>query len=197
MLCPDCRRGLPWLADLRCGRCGLPAPCRLCPAAAASWDAAWAPLAYAGSARDVVAALKFSGRLPLADAMAAAIAANAPTELLAETVLVPVPLHPARRRTRGFNQAERLAQALSARSGLPVCCCLRRRGPPTRQVGAGRRARLSSGRVRVAARGRAPERATLVDDVHTTGATLDACARALREAGATTVNCLTFARALP
>jgi predicted amidophosphoribosyltransferase len=196
-LCPSCRRALPWLPEPRCPRCGLPAPCRPCPAGGAPFAEAWAPLAHDGPARSLVAALKFRGRLQVADLMAAQIVAAAPTGLLAApAALVPVPAHPARRRARGFDQAERLARSLSGRTGLPALTALRRSKPAPRQVGASRAARLAPGRLGVAAAGPAPARAVLVDDVHTTGATLRACAAALRAAGAERVACVTYARAL-
>jgi len=197
-LCAGCRRELPWLRDPRCPRCGLPAPCPApCPAGDAAFAAAWAPLAHDGPARALVAALKFRGALPVADLMAAQIAAGAPPALLAGRALVPVPAHPARRRARGFDQAALIAAALARRSGRPLAPCLRRGGPATRQLGASRAARLARGRLRVAAAGPVPPRALLVDDVHTTGATLDACARALRAAGAVEVAAVAYARALP
>jgi predicted amidophosphoribosyltransferase len=197
VLCAGCRRGLPWLLGPRCARCGLPAPCRPCPGRAAAFDAAWAPVAYAGSARSVVTALKFRGGLALAGLMAAQIAAGAPSGLLADATLVPVPLHPHRRRRRGFDQAQRLAAALGVRTRLPVATCLRRRGPAHRQLGAGRADRMAADRMVIGAVGRAPAVAVLVDDVHTTGATFDACARALRAAGSRRVACVAYARTLP
>jgi len=201
-LCLDCRRTLPWLPEPRCPRCGLPGPCGPrsggCPAAAAAFERSWAPLAHDGPARQLVAALKFRGALPVARLMAAQIAATAPRELLAGAALVPVPLHPARRRARGFDQAALIARALGARTGAPVVPCLRRGGRATRQLGAGRAARrAAAGEQRLSARGPVPSRALLLDDVHTTGATLDACARALRAAGAERVDALAYARTLP
>ena len=148
---------------------------------------------YDGPARAMVGALKFRGALRLADPMAALMAACAPVERL-RGELVPVPLHPARRRKRGFNQAERLARALGRRTGLAVADCLRRGGSYLPQVGRDRAARLVGPAGSVGARGAAPEVAVLVDDVMTTGATLAACAAVLRAAGAREVNALVFAR---
>jgi ComF family protein len=196
VLCVGCRRALPWLAEPRCPRCALPAPCDRCPSHGAPYAAAWAPLAYEGPARALVAALKFRGALPVADLMAAQIVASAPAELFAAATLVPVPLHAARRRDRGFDQATRIAQALARRSGLPLSRCLRRDGSATRQLGAGRRARLAAGRLTITARSPVPARAVLVDDVHTTGATFAACAAALRDAGCEHVVAVAYARAL-
>jgi predicted amidophosphoribosyltransferase len=199
-LCGGCRRALPWLRGPRCARCGLPQPCGRgagpCPARAAAFDASWTPLAHDGPARALVAALKFRGALPVADLMAAQIAATVPRRLVEDVALVPVPLHPARARARGYDHAASIARALAARTGLPLVACLVRGGAATRQLGAGRAARLTTGRLELSVRGLAPRRALLVDDVHTTGATFDACARALRAAGTEHVGALAYARAL-
>lgn len=138
-------------------------------------------------------ALKFRGAVALADSMAALIVAAAPAERLRGT-LVPVPLHATRRRRRGFNQAERLAHALGRRTGLDVADCLVRKGSRVRQVGRDRAARLAGPSGSVEAHGPVPARAVLVDDVMTTGATLAACAAALRGAGSEEVRALVFAR---
>jgi ComF family protein len=157
----------------------------------------WAPLAYAGPARAVVTALKFRGALRIASAMAAQVCANAPSGWLVASALVPVPLHPARRRKRGFNQAERLATAIAHRTGVPVVDCLSRAGPRATQMGRGRAARLTgiAGTVTIHPEARAPPgRLLLIDDVMTTGATLAACATALETAGATEIAAVTYAR---
>ena len=157
----------------------------------------WAPVAYEGPARELVRALKFRGATKLAEAMAAQVVANAPACLLSEGALVPVPLHRQRRRRRGFNQARLLADAVSARAGLPVWDGLARAGPATSQIGRGRHERRAGPAGSVHARDpTGPARAVLVDDVATTGGTLSACARALREAGTEEVVALTFARTL-
>jgi len=153
----------------------------------------WAPVAYDGPAGDLVKALKFHGATRVAGGMAALIVANVPAALLAGT-LVPVPLHPARRRTRPFNQAALIARAISARTGVPVADCLRRAGPDRRQVGRGRAARLTGAASTIEAIASAPASALIVDDVVTTGATLGACATALRAAGSERVRAIAFAR---
>jgi ComF family protein len=155
--------------------------------------AAWAPLAYAGPARAAVTALKFRGAARTADAMAAQVCANAPPGWLAADALVPAPLHPARLRKRGFNQAERLARAIARRTGVPVSDCLTRAGPRATQMGRTRSERLRGIQGSITA-APAPRRVILVDDVMTTGATLAACAEPLRAAGATELRAIAYAR---
>jgi ComF family protein len=182
-LCRACRGELRWLGDDQPSGAGVPA---------------WAAVGYEGPARSMVRALKFRGALRLVEAMAAQMAANAPPELIAERSLVPVPLHPARRRRRGFNQGEELARALAGRLGLQVIDCLVRSGGGAlaTQVGLGRDERLAGleGSVRMRQGAPVPLRALLVDDVVTTGATLAECARALAAAGVVDVAAVAYAR---
>ena len=202
VLCASCRRGLPWLAAPCCRRCALPLPPpharHRCPARDAAFDAAWAAVAYEGAAREAMHALKFAAARPLARVMAAQIAAGAPAHLLADPaiVLVAVPPHPRRRRARGFDPAELIALALARRTGLPLRRALRRGRAASHQLGASRAARRDPANLHYAARGAAPARVVLVDDVHTTGATLHACAQALRQAGSEHVAAITWARTL-
>jgi ComF family protein len=169
----------------------------------------WAPVAYSGPARDLVRALKFRGAVHVADAMAAQIVANAPAGLLerdspaGRLTLVPVPLHPRRLRSRGYNQAAAIADALSRRAGLALSDCLTRAGPAITQMGRDRAQRQAgpAGRIAVCApdageAADAPERVLLVDDVVTTGATLAACRDALAAAGSLEIAAVTFARTI-
>jgi predicted amidophosphoribosyltransferase len=180
-LCRPCRSTLRWLDPQAVHLGGL---------------AAWAPVAYEGPARAIVGGLKYRGATALADQMASFMLARAPPGLTDNCTLVPVPLHAARLRRRGFNQAERLAAAMAARSRLPLSTPLTRSGAPGAQVGRGRGDRLAATRGSISASTPVPERALLVDDVVTTGATLAACAAALREAGTRHVAAIAYARAL-
>jgi predicted amidophosphoribosyltransferase len=211
-LCGECLRRLPWLRGHRCPRCALPRHRSGCPAAAAAFDRAWAPLAYEGTARRLVGALKFHAALPVAGVMAAHMAANLPADLrrpplpaelrppspsaAPAVALVPVPPHAGRLRRRGFDPAALLAAGLSERAGLALCPCLKRADRGRRQVGAGRDLRRAAGRFAAVATAAPPRAAVLVDDVHTTGATLDACARALKDDGAEWVGAATYVRTL-
>lgn len=156
-------------------------------------DRAWSSAAHEDVARDLVAALKFRRLLPVADLMADRIQWLAPAHMLSGA-LVPVPPAPVRLRRRGFDPAGELAAALAERLGSPLEPCLRRRGG-RRQVGRRRSERLGQP-PRIETTGRAPRSVMLVDDVLTTGATLSACAQALRAAGAARVVAVTFARRL-
>jgi predicted amidophosphoribosyltransferase len=143
--------------------------------------------------RSLVAALKFRHLLPVADLMAERIEWLAPAHMLSGAI-VPVPAAPPRLRRRGFDPAGELAGALAERLDAPLESCLARRGSGW-QVGR-RRAERVGHPPRIYACAAAPRSALLIDDVLTTGATLTACARALRAAGSSRVVAVTFARRL-
>jgi predicted amidophosphoribosyltransferase len=197
-----------------------------CPARAHAFSGAWSPVAYAGPVPALVTGLKDHGALGLARLMAAQIAATAPPGLWGAppgapaapppgsaaadargaapppVALVPVPADPLRRRRRGVDHAARLAGELAPRCGLPVAAVLRRRRASVRQARRSRSQRLRADPEAVGVRTgpwravAVPAVAILVDDVHTTGATLHACALALRAAGAAEVRAVTYARTL-
>jgi predicted amidophosphoribosyltransferase len=156
-------------------------------------DRAWSSAGHEGVARDLVAALKFRRLLPVAGLIAERVEWLAPASLLSG-VIVPVPTARLRSLQRGFDPAAEISAALSLRTDLPLRACLRRSGGG-RQVGRRRSQRIGQP-PHVQLRGEAPRSALLVDDVLTTGATLSACARALREAGAIRVAAITFTRRL-
>lgn len=204
--CTPCWASLRFITPPMCGICGLPfevpqpagALCAACLAAAPRFEAR-AALAYEGAARDVVLRLKHADRPHLAADMAAQML-RAGGDWLADAVIVPVPLHRWRLWKRGYNQAAELAKALSKRSGTPlvVDALIRHRATATSQgLNPSERRRNVRGafRIRDNARPRIAGRCIiLVDDVFTTGATADACARILLRAGAGSVRLLTLAR---
>jgi predicted amidophosphoribosyltransferase len=193
-LCAAC--GRPCRSEVvLCTRCGrrLAEADPLLGAGPPGLDRAWSSAPHEGVVRDLVAALKFRRLLPVADLMADRIQWLAPAHMLSGTV-VPVPAAPSRLRRRGFDPAGELAGALAERLGAPMQVCLARRGRG-RQVGR-RRAERIAYPPRIRATAAAPRSVMLVDDVLTTGATLTACAQALRAAGAARVVAVTFARRL-
>jgi predicted amidophosphoribosyltransferase len=199
VLCGACLRALPWLGDGLCPGCALPgghgrgAPC---PARGAPWAAAWAAMAYEGPARGLVAAAKRRAAAPAVRLMAAQLGAVLPAALRGRPV-VAVPPQPGRRRARGFDPAGLLGAAVAARLEVaPLAPLVRLDRAPRQARAAGRSARAAAG-LRIEPVAAAPERVLLVDDVHTTGATLRACAAALRAAGAREVVAVSYARTLP
>ena len=207
-LCPACWRDTHFIAGTVCRTCGVPLVgeagaedvCESCQRHPPAWDRGAAAVIYAGAGRRVVLALKHGDRLDTVRPLAAWMAA-AGRELLAEAdMIAPVPLHWRRLLKRRYNQSAELARRLGRISGRPVVPDLLRRGRATlpqegmtraeravNQAGAfsvnPRRAAAPSGRV-----------VLLIDDVLTTGATLSACADALRAAGAARVDVLALAR---
>ena len=165
-----------------------------------AYDKARAACVHAGVARQMVTRLKYNDRTDLAPWMARFMA-RAGTELVAGAdVIVPVPLHWLRFWTRRFNQSAELARALSAQTGLPMEPAVLLRARRTRrQVGLTATQRRTNVRGvfavpadrRITVHGRG---VLLVDDVLTTGATVEAAAGALKRAGAASVAVLTFSR---
>jgi len=156
-------------------------------------DRVWSSAPHDGVARALVAGLKFRRLLPVAEVMAERMHWLVPAHLLGG-VVVAVPPARTRRRRRGFDPAGELAAALATRLDTEVLTCLARRGSG-HQVGRRRADRIRHP-PRIEAVAPAPRSVLLVDDVLTTGATLTACAQALRSAGARRIVALTFSRRL-
>ena len=207
-LCPACWSKLSFITRPYCERLGIPFVYDPGPgilsmeaiAAPPAYQRARAAVRFDEISRALVHALKYSDRLDLAPMMGRGLS-HAGRELLAEAdALVPVPLHWRRLWARRFNQSAMLAAAISAESGVPVATGLLKRVKPTaQQVGLSRTERAANvqGAFRVppeARGGVAGRRLVLVDDVLTSGATVDGCARALLRAGAANVDVLIFAR---
>lgn len=191
-LCAACGRTCRREAVV-CTRCArrLAASDPLDGSGAPGLDRAWSAAPHEGIARELVTALKFRRLLPVAGLMADRIQWLAPATLLSGTI-APVPTAPLRSAIRGFDPAAEIAAALAHKTGLRVSSCLARRGGG-RQVGKRRAERIGHPPL-IQASGEVPRSVLLIDDVLTTGATLSACARALRSAGAIRVSAITFTR---
>ncbi|MBN8533708.1 MAG: ComF family protein [Rhizobiales bacterium] len=205
-LCPACWSTMPLISDPVCARLGTPfehdfGPGMLSPAAIADpprFDQARAVARHDGAAKALVARLKYGERLDLARSMAT-LMAGAGREMLATCdLIVPVPMHRGRLWRRRYNQAALLALELGRLTGKPVSldALLRvKRTPP--QVGLTRNERRANlaGAFKVDHERKASLAGlhlVVIDDVRTTGSTLNACAHILRQAGAARIDVLTF-----
>ena len=210
-LCPDCWSRVSFIGRPCCARCGLPfaieaapdAVCGDCARTPPAYDRARAAFLYKGAGRELILAFKMADRSWVAPRLAAWLHRAAAPLLPDADLVVPVPLHRWRLLARRFNQAAVLAGLMAREAdalAAPDLLVRTRRTPP--QTRLSRAARQRNVRGAFAVR---PSRAhlvagrsvLLVDDVLTTGATVSACARALRKAGAVRIDVATLARALP
>ncbi len=206
LLCDRCRADLPTIEAPFCSRCGIPQPdgpygvcpeCQRTPFRAL--DAARACFRFDGIESNAVHDLKYRSVSALAEPLGQMLGETLRAAYPDTAALVPVPLHPVRQRTRGYNQATLLAHAAAVGSGLPVLeHALRRvRVTPSQTAfdGPGRRQNVrdafAQGELDVAGLD-----VVLIDDVVTTGATMDACAAVLKAAGAKSVRGFALAREL-
>lgn len=215
-ICDNCARSFDVITPPACVDCGkpfdpaaVPAPrCGACASGRHYVQAVRSFGLHVGRLRDAVNSLKFRGRLrlvePLGKRLVHVLDESSPFPLRPcgpLTGIVPVPLHPARRRERGFDQAELLASVVSRHVRIPMWPRLLMRTRYTQpQVGLNPAERRQN--VRGAFRLRYPitltgMRLLLIDDVYTTGSTLDECARVLRQGGAEAVYAVTVSRAAP
>ena len=208
-LCAACRKDAPVIRAPFCATCSEPFfgqidgafLCPNCRERRFRFTCAVARYQSRGSVRELVHHFKYNGKVYLRGVL---------TDWLVETLddprlqsppcerIVPVPLHPTRERERGFNQALLLAEGLAQRSGIPLADCLKRTRYTTTQTHFDREARMENLRGAFQMRQSAEVRnlhLLLIDDVLTTGSTVDECARVLRDAGAASVRVATVARA--
>lgn len=208
--CPTCTEGIHFIRSPLCPRCGVPFPstegedhlCGDCIASERPYAVARSVGRYEGALLTAIHRFKYRGRTGIGEVLGAIMAGFAGEiwDMKAFDRIVPVPLHRKRLRERGFNQAVILARGISKRFEIPLDFMSLARvvwTPP--QVGLGREAR--SANVHGAFAVRHPERIAgrrvlLVDDVYTTGSTLEECARVLLRSKAETVAVLTMARAV-
>ena len=201
-MCARCLRDVRRLAEPLCRRCGaeLDSPRRECGCRQRlrSLTRLRSAVAYEGPIEHAIHRFKYEGWRPLAQPLARLLCERVAIEGIAAARVIAVPLHPKRKRERGFNQAELLATEVRRRFGVvdDVAGELARTRPTPPQVGKDRRTRFDNVRDAFAWEGSRlrGEAVLLIDDVATTGATLDACARTLREAGAGPVTGVSVAR---
>jgi len=201
-LCAGCREAMPRALPPRCPLCWQPEPrgeeCGRCGRSRPAFAGARSLYLFEGPVREAVHALKYNHLSALARPMGELMASYLKVEELPVDLVVPVPLFGRRQRVRGYNQSALLARELARLNGLPLAergLSRRRDTPPqARSVDAEARRRNVAGAF--AADGSRVEgrRVLLIDDVMTTGATLDACAQAMHQGGAASVWALTFAR---
>ncbi|MEO5972973.1 MAG: ComF family protein [Sphingomicrobium sp.] len=201
--CAECWKQLDFLGAGGCASCGMPLQgtdfhtCAVCLARPPRIARARAVVAYDDLSRRLVIKLKYGRKVALAKTMARYMAPLL-DQLPPGTVLVPVPLHRRRLWQRGFNQAAILARELSKRAAIPTDARLLKRvkrTPPLKGLNRLQRRRAVAGAFRAGEGAELCGRTVvLVDDVLTTGSTANACARALKRAGAARVDLVSWAR---
>ena len=201
IICDRCAQELPCLDPPYCRVCAAHTEAELCPACAQSgrrFDGVRAPYRYEGSIRQAILALKYGRIKAAAPQLGELLADYLEENPLPGDLMAPVPMHPSRRRERGYNQAELLARRVAGRCDIlyqnDLLARARRVDPQAGMASASSRATNVADSVIVSPHNEVSGAAIiLVDDVATTGSTLNACAAALKEAGAASVWCLTLA----
>lgn len=208
--CETCRGGFDYIAKPFCDLCGAPiqgAPdeenrCRNCPVSPVHFTRARAALLYQGAIAEGVIAFKFKRRLEMAEFFARILFVFIEKEMKGAKfdAIVPVPLHFLRFFHRGYNQAEEIGRILAKMLGIPLWTeALRRRRatkPQTRLAHAKRHANVRDAFGIIHADPVSGARILLLDDVYTTGNTLNACSKVLKEEGAREITALTVCRAI-
>ena len=202
LICSSCLSALPPVAPPICPRCGKPQPSGILCASCVSWqaeiDGIRSPFRFDGVMRQAIYQLKYRNIRALAKPLAQLMCDYLVTNPLPVDVLVPVPLHRKRMRERGYNQSGLLARELGKFMDLLVVadCLVRQRHalPQARTSNVEERQSNVAGAFACRDNRLKDKQVLLIDDVSTSGATLDACAGVLKAAGAASVWGLTLAR---
>ncbi len=197
-LCPTCKGDLPWNKGLTCKMCGITVPptagdrCYTCQTRRFFYDQGVSCLTYEGAAKQLIMDFKYNERtylgIHLGDMLYDLVGASLGWDY---DYIVPVPMHKSRLQVRGYNQTAILADQLSKRSGVPVSQGLIRskKTPRLKRLDAATRKTTLDQAFHVTAQGMFGEkRILLVDDIVTTGATLNQCAEVLKVDGARLVD---------
>jgi ComF family protein len=196
-LCRECSAALRPLAGERCARCGLPliselGLCMSCRGARGACDSTFPLFSYAGKVGELIACYKLKKRRSLAPFIAG-LFASACEEAWPDRIIVPVPPRPEKTRLQGWDQVEEIARLLERRGFAVARPLERQRSDEQKSLGRGARSLNAKKAYALKPGASSPELPLLIDDVVTTGATLDACARALKEGGARSVAALVLA----
>ena len=201
-LCPGCLAELPWHRQPQCPQCAIPTPagqlCGACLKHPPAFDRTRAALSYAFPLDRMIPRLKYHGRLAIAPALGECLL-QAVEHAPRPDCLIAMPLHARRIRERGFNHASEIARTVASQLGLPLdlASCRRTRDTPP-QMGLKHDARRRNVRGAFACSGEVRgQRIAIVDDVMTTGTSLDELAKTLKQAGAAEVETWVVARTLP
>lgn len=208
-ICAECWQNIPLISKHKCNKCGLPfefdmgkgAKCQQCSSSKPKFKKVLAVCKHEGTARKLAVNLKFNDRTHLAPYIASMMVSMG-RELLEKTdIIIPVPLHSRRRLFRKYNQSALLGQQIAKQSGVDyspfVMKRVRSTTPQTRLSKKDREKNVKdafSVTNKLAVEGK---RILLIDDVMTTGATINECTAALKEAGVKHVNGLVFSRVVP
>ena len=198
LICPSCLLRLSPVKSPVCQKCGKEVwseeieYCPDCVKHRRSFARGMALFNYTEEAARSMAAVKYKNKREYLDFYGAALAARYENQIrrMQVDVLVPVPVHPSRKRARGFNQAEVLAVCLGKRLGIPVGSGMLirdKKTKPQKELSAADRLKNLSGAFRAGTIPEGIKTVLLVDDIYTTGSTVEACARALRSAGVSRV----------
>lgn len=198
-MCEECLETTPLFADPRCPICSLPTAGAICDCHELPdrIDRLWIASPYDGWMRSAIHSYKFAGETARAPHFAMLLSA-ACQSMGTDASLAPVPLHPKRKRQRGYEQTAILAQQIGKRTGQPMFTGLRKGRDTPQQVGLSRAERSLNllDAFELVPGAPVPEHVVLIDDVATTGATLTECAIALRNGGATRVSAVVIAHGL-
>lgn len=205
LVCPDCRDELPYVTEPTCMCCGRPLAseqdeyCRDCGKRRFSYERGFAVFVYDERMQRAVADYKYHSRKELAEFFASEMQRlfNEKMQKLGIEALVPVPVHAARERYRGYNQARVMCEALSGRTGIPVAELLvrSRKTMPQKELTLADRLQNLEQAVSMNPKriwSNLPKTVLLIDDIYTTGSTAEVCSRVLLGNGISRVYILTL-----